>query len=84
MTTLAYAAKVQYTKQEDKSWEVTKEETHSVQQAIITFLFYGRTVYGSMLMVIIVIASHQAATKEETMTKTKKFWSMRQHIQMPS
>ena len=68
-----YGSKIQYAKEEDSSRLLTKEEKTYVQQVIGTFLFYGRTVNGTMLMPLSTIAATQAAPTELTLKRTKQF-----------
>ena len=68
-----YGSKIQYTKEEDSSRLLTKEEKTYVQQVIGTFLFYGCAVYSPMLMPLSAIAATQAAHTELTLKRTKQF-----------
>ena len=68
-----YEAKIQYAKKEDDTNRLDKNGKQYIQQVVGTFLFYGRTVDGTMLTALSAIASDQAAPTETTMKKTKLF-----------
>ena len=70
---LAYGAKVQYAKDDDKSPCLLPEDRLFIQQVTGTFLYYGRAVDSTMLVALSAIASDQAKPTEKTMEKTLQF-----------
>ena len=68
-----YGAKMQYTKEADKSALVNPVDKTFMQQVTGNFLYYARAVHATMLLALSAIASDQAAPTENTMKKTLKF-----------
>jgi hypothetical protein len=64
---------VQYTKAEDVTQLLSKEEKKYIQQVLGTFLYYGQAVDSTMLTALSSITSNQAKPTEETMSNIKHF-----------
>jgi len=72
-TVPTYGATIQYTKDDDATNLLSKEEKKYIQQVLRTFLYYGRAVDSTMLTALSSIASTQAKPTEETMENIKLF-----------
>jgi hypothetical protein len=72
-TVPTYGATIQYTKDDDATNLISKEEKKYIQQVLGTFLYNGRTVDSTMLMALSSIASTQAEPTKETMENIKLF-----------
>jgi hypothetical protein len=68
-----YGATIQYTKADDVTKLLSKEEKKYIQQVIGTFLYYGRPVDSRMLTALSSIVSTQAEPTKETMANVKLF-----------
>jgi hypothetical protein len=69
----SYRATIQYAKTEDTSKLLSKEEKNYITQVIGTLLYYGQGVESTMLTALSSLASTQAKSTKETMTKTQYF-----------
>ena len=67
-----YGAKFQYSKKEDESPILNKEDKLLIQQVTGTFLYYARAVDSTILVALSAIAAQQAKPTENTMKKTLK------------
>jgi hypothetical protein len=65
-----YDAIVQYTKAEDTTKPLSKEEKKYTQQVIGTLLYYGRAVDATILVALSSLASAQATPTKDTMQRT--------------
>ena len=70
----AYGAKVQLATPLDESEELSKDDKKNVQQVLVTCLYYGRAVDGTMLTALSGTASSQAKPTKLTMHKIKLFF----------
>jgi hypothetical protein len=72
-TVPSYGATIQYSKNDDATKLLSKEEKKYIQQVLGTFLYYGRAVDSTMLTALSSIAATQAEPTEETMENIKSF-----------
>ena len=75
-----YGAKIKYAKPEDSSQPLTKEETISVKQVIVTFLFYQISFDATIMMSLSAIAYKQASTTEERLKRKISFQTIPRQI----
>ena len=67
-----YRAKTQYTKNDDESPPLSKEETKYNQAVAGTLLYYARAVDTTILTALSLIATEQAKLTQDTMKKVKQ------------
>jgi hypothetical protein len=72
-TVPTYGATIQYTKADNVTKLLLKEEKKYIQQVIGTFLCYGQAVDSTMLTALSSILSTQAEPTKETMANVKLF-----------
>ena len=65
-----YGSTVQYTKAEDTTKPLSKEEKKYIQRVICTLLYYGRAVDATILVALSSLASAQAKPTKDTMQRT--------------
>ena len=66
-----YGAQVQYSELEDTMPKISKDRKRFIQEVMVTFLFYARAIYTTMLMAQSAIASEKPNPTEPMMKNCK-------------